>query len=254
MSKPATTYVYHRGQRGIFAEIYFPRRIAAQGTIFTALEGGYKEEVVKTYLKDNIDELLEELRDYWQIFDPNQYTNKRKKSVQLSPKEAFDRIDMYKSPFSGWSNYAVDGVFFNSRGEPIEESTQVIRIMFRLNSSYELQAENTKCQDVLRAMLFWTITRQALIHERTPWDRTSRARFLRQYPPWTKYKKDFVEQYFEPVAKEATKWMDDCRLFVFGYLVRQFSERLLAVGRPEEEIWVASFFNLTISIMKQTGK
>lgn len=123
--------------------------------------------------------------------------------------------------------------------------------MFRIESSYTFQAQNAQCPDVLRAILFWVITQQALIHERTPWDTTSKKRFLRQYPPWLKDKRAFVEEYFEAIAKEATKWTDDCRLFVFGYLVRKFSERLLEVGRPEEEIWVASFFNLTISIMKQ---
>ena len=61
----------------------------------------------------------------------------------------------------------------------------------------------------------------------------------------------FVEQYFVPVAQEVAKWMDDCWLFMFGYLVRQFSERLLNVGFPEEEIWVANFYNLTVNIMQQ---
>ena len=54
-----------------------------------------------------------------------------------------------------------------------------------------------------------------------------------------------------PVAQEVDKWMDDCWLFMFGYLVRQFSERLLKVGYPEEEIWVTNFYNLTVNIMQQ---
>lgn len=119
MPKSETRYVYRRGQRGIFAEIYFPRRVAAQGTIFNALADGYREEAVKTYLKSNIQELLEELQDYWQIFDPEQYSKGRKRSAQLSLQDALKRIDTYKSPFHGWSNYAVDGVFFNARGEAI---------------------------------------------------------------------------------------------------------------------------------------
>ena len=45
--------------------------------------------------------------------------------------------------------------------------------------------------------------------------------------------------------------MADWFLFVFGYLVRQFSEKLAELGRPEEEIWVTMFTNLIVSVMKK---
>jgi len=105
MPEPATTYAYQRGERGIFAEIYFPRRVAAQGTIFKALQEGYSEDIVKTYLEHNVEALLEELRDYRQIFDPHQYDAERRRRAQLSVANALARIAMYASPFKGWSNY-----------------------------------------------------------------------------------------------------------------------------------------------------
>ncbi|MGH2638485.1 MAG: hypothetical protein ACRDF4_04285, partial [Rhabdochlamydiaceae bacterium] len=68
--------------------------------------------------------------------------------------------------------------------------------------------------------------------------------------PWPKHKLQFVKEHFEPIAKEVAQWMDDCWLFMFGYLIRQFAQKVLEINRPEEEIWVTSFFNLTINVMK----
>lgn len=134
----------------------------------------------------------------------------------------------------------------------IEEATQVIRLMFRFDSSYAPQAAEAGCQDVLRAMLFWTITdRQGRLDEVSAWHKAEKKRFVKEYEPFIKRKMEFVQRYFEPVAKETFKWMGDCLLFTFGYLVRQFSERLTELGHPEEEIWVASLLSLTINITKK---
>ncbi len=72
MPETALTYL-RRGQRGIFQEVYLPRRVVAQGTIFDALEVGHNEAEVKRYLQDNADVLLQELKDYRHIFDPQWY-------------------------------------------------------------------------------------------------------------------------------------------------------------------------------------
>ena len=256
MPEPVINYVYRRGQHGIFSEIYFPRRVAAQGTIFTTLQEGHEESIVKEYLRVHAEKLLEELKAYQQIFDPHQYDEKSKKGqIPLSADEARERIAMYKSSFYGWSNYVVDGVFWSKKEgqeeEMIEEATQVIRIMFRSDSAFTERAQAVQCQDVLRAIIFWTITKQVLINQKTFWDKAEQLRFIKKHEPWPKEKLAFAKQYFVPVAREVAKWMDDCWLFMFGYLVRQFAERLLSVGYPEEEIWVANFYNLTVNIMRQ---
>ena len=255
MPEPVTSYVYRRGQHGIFSEVYFPRRVAAQGTIFTTLQEGHEESIVKEYLSIHAEKLLEEIKEYQQMFDPHQYDEKRKKKqAPFSVEGARERIAMYKSPFYGWSNYVVDGVFWGKKeGQErmIEEATQLIRMMFLFDSTFTERARTVQCQDVLRAMIFWTITKQVLINQKTLWEREEQVRFIKEHEPWKKEKLAFAKQYFAPVAKEVAKWMDDCWLFMFGYLVRQFSERLLSVGYPEEEIWVTNFFNLTVNIMQQ---
>ena len=253
MTEPRINYLYRRGQHGIFSEIYFPRRVAAQGTIFTALEEGHKEDIVKAYLNTHVEELLEELKEYQQIFGSHQFGEKRKKAYSLN--DAKERITSYKSPFFGWSNYVVDGVFWSKKRtqeeKMIEEPTQVIRIMFLATTSFAEKANVMQCQDVLRAIIFQTITRQILINQKTFWDKAEQSRFIKNYGLWAKEKLAFAKQHFVPVAQEVNKWMDDCWLFMFGYLVRQFSERLLNAGYPEEEIWVANFYNLTVNIMQQ---
>ena len=67
MAEPAKTYVHLSGQRGIFCEVYFPRRVTAQGTIFTALEEGYNEGYVKKYLTRHVKKIFQEMEDYRHI-------------------------------------------------------------------------------------------------------------------------------------------------------------------------------------------
>ncbi len=118
MPEPMT--FLRRGQRGIFTEIYFPRRVEAQGTIFTALKEGYRQDVVRSYLRACVGELIQELPEHWHILDPNPEW----KRVQPTEDKVLERIEMYKSPFFGWSNYVVDGVFWGKDDRMIEEATQ----------------------------------------------------------------------------------------------------------------------------------
>lgn len=54
---------------------------------------------------------------------------------------------------------------------------------------------------------------------------------------------------FQSIARAAAKWIDDCALFIFGYLVGNFSQNVLDRNKKEEEIWVASFFELTLNVI-----
>lgn len=250
MSETTLAYM-RRGQRGIFAEVYFPRRVEAQGTIFTSLKDGYKEAVVKNYLRENVRSILRELQDYRHLFDAQWYDVPLSRRKPPTAKEALARIATYRSPFFGWSNYVVDGVFFRDDGQMIEEATQVIRLMFRSDSSYSAHAVAAGCQDVLHSMLFWIITRQGRLSEVSVWDKSEKKRFIKEHEPMPRHKREFIQKYFEPVARETFKWMGDSFMFVFGYLVRQFSGMLANLDKSEEEIWVTSFFNLTVSVMKK---
>jgi len=162
--------------------------------------------------------------------------------------QALKRIDMYASPFKGWSMYEVDGMFFNGRGKVYKERTQVIRLLFRFGSSYVSKAKAYNCSDVLRSILFWTISERGLLLEEESWGIESKKRFINVHGPFSKEKMVFTERYFQSIARAAAKWIDDCALFIFGYLVGNFSRNVLDKKKKEEEIWVASFFELTLNV------
>ncbi len=252
MAEISPTYAFTRGERCIFAEIYFPRRVAHQGSIFLALENGHNATVVREYLARNVSTLIEELREYPFIFDPYRYRKRRPHTTESEVEMARKRIDLYRSPFSGWSMYQVDGVFINPRGRVYEEATQVIRIMFRKDSRYARLAEEADCDDVLRAIRFWAIIESGALIRHIPWGLEERTRFMIRHEPMADYERIFVEHNFEPIVKEAVRWIDDCALFVFGYLVRNFCESVLERNLPEEEIWVTSFFDLTVNRVRKT--
>ena len=75
---------------------------------------------------------------------------------------------------------------------------------------------------------------------------------MAQHKQWPKNKLEFVHQHYEQIVKEVDKWLGDGALFIFGYLVRKFSENVLAEKLFEEEIWVTSFFDLILHVVKRT--
>lgn len=123
--------------------------------------------------------------------------------------------------------------------------------MFRFHSNYCGEAQEIQCQDVHRAIIAWALVKQDLFDEHNLWDNKQRDEFYKRHTPWPRKKRKFFKNFFVPITQELQKWIDDCALFVFGYLVRKFSENVLVENLPEEEIWVASFFNLTINVIRR---
>lgn len=253
-----TKYIFARGERGIFVEIYFPKKAVYQGAIFDALSQGYEKETeekeesqVKKYLHKNAQAILEELADYQGLFDPCQENaNSKTRKHKLTIADVHERINRYVSCFQGWSMYEVDGVWFAEDGRVDEERTQVVRLMFRLPSTYHQEAIDAGYFDVFRSILYWTISSQGHHDKHVPWSKAEQTLFLKHHHHWTKGKQAFVRKYFAPISQEVAKWIDDCALFIFGYLVRKFAEQVLATQRQEDQIWVTSFFNLTLNIVK----
>ncbi|MHB8521878.1 MAG: hypothetical protein ACYDH9_14105 [Limisphaerales bacterium] len=248
-------YRFIRGQPGLFVEIYFPKRVELQGTIFGALEKGHDEDVVRHFLRRDAKDLLTELADYPGLLDPYQYDVVGKPTFPESAlTRARKRIAMYASVFYGWSMYEVDGVFFNG-GEFTQERTQVIRLMFRFRSQYTGEAEVSRCTDVLRSILMFAVAVRGELVEETAWNKAAQRRFMARHEPWSdSAKKHFAERHFTDIAQGAIKWVDDCALFTFGYLVKRFSEQVLKVESPEDEIWVTSFSDLTLNVIGLAGR
>jgi len=247
-----TRYIFARSEQSIFSEIYFPKRAAYYGTIFNALRFGYNEDFVKDYLLSNVQELLNDFRDYPALFDPDDYTKVRRVKTPVSIAEAEKRIEMYKSPFKGWSIYSVDGVFFDDATQVMyEEAVQVVRIMFRFESSYAVLAAQAGCSDVLRCILFSTIARQGRLYEHKLWGKAEEKQFIRNHVPWPARKRTFAKQHFVDIAKEVNRWIDDRALFIFAYLVKQFGEQVLVEQLYEKEIWVTNLFDQNLNVVRR---
>lgn len=208
--------------------------------------------MVRDYLTPRAPALLDEFKDYPALFDPDDYTNARRVKTPVSVAEAEKRIQMYMSPFKGWSIYTVDGVFFDDdTGKMYEEAVQVIRIMFRFTSSYAKAAAQAGCSDVLCCILFSVIARQGRLYEHKLWGKAEERWFIASHEPWPTKKRAFVKKHFADIAREVNKWIDDRALFIFAYLVRQFGEKVLTEQLYEKEIWVTNLFNQNLNIVRR---
>jgi hypothetical protein len=255
-------YIFNRGRRAILAELHFPKRVIYQTGIFDALKEGLDEAVVKQYLSDFIEPIMREMSEYALLFDPRQYERTRwPGTYAVSIQEARRRVAMYRSHFKGWSMYEVDGVYLNESPEKLhlpvieridDERTQILRLIFRMESEHETAAKEEGCYDVLEAIMRWTMGEHGRLDHVFPWRPGERQRFFRVHGSWPRHKRSFVEYHYEAITKEVKKWIDDTGMFVFGFLIRKFWEHVIQSKSREVEIWTANFFNMNLNIVKET--
>jgi hypothetical protein len=170
--------------------------------------------------------------------------------------------------FYGWSTYEVDGVYLKTLsdvekaklepGQVIfdEERTQVLRLMFKFEDEEgEKMAYDAGHPEVYRAILSFVLGEYAHTDNYLIWDDKEFNRFVSRQSFWNEEKIAFAKLLYKRLAPAMAKWIVDCGLFIFGYLVREFWKEIVELNqrfnRPlEDEIWVASIFHLTINVMK----
>lgn len=257
-------YVFQPRDPSVYCEIYFPHKAAYQGEIYDDLLAGKDPDKVKQYLTDSVEQGL--------VLNPDLFSGQREKIEGDDIVRAKARIDQYRSSFAGWSMYTVAGVFFGEnqqlprtlrptqRLEPAEELVQVLRLIFRFSKRDLDQGSDplltaalaAGCDDVYRTIVFRTISRMERVIGLPSWDKSERARFLAQHRHWKKreLKYEFAQRYYNDIAREAEHWLDDCALFVFGFLVRQFGQKVLQQQqeKQEAEIWVTHFLDLSVNV------
>lgn len=132
--------------------------------------------------------------------------------------------------------------------------TQIIRLMFRFESSFLKDSQSRSCQDVLRSIIAWAMQKQGLFDDENLWDKPWQDKFLAEHSSQPPDKKRFTEDFYAPTVKEVCKWIDDCALFVFGYLVKIFADNVLAEKLYEKVIWTISLFNMTVNVTERVEK
>jgi len=251
---PSTRYVFHRSDPGFYSEIYFPKKAAYQGAIFDALRTGFHADRVQAYLKGCAAELLVELKNWPQLLDPDQYDRDTGILPQpLSKRQALKRIATYESVFRGYSMYAVDGVYYHQdTGEVSEESTEVVRLVFNFDRAAKLREQTPpEFLDMFQCLCRWLVDRGILADEQCAWSAAELATFLAQHEHWPADHLTYARRHFQELAKRVARWNDDCALFIFGYLVRIFSERVLRENMSEKEILVVSFLDPYVNVVRR---
>ncbi|PJE64050.1 MAG: hypothetical protein COU90_04220 [Candidatus Ryanbacteria bacterium CG10_big_fil_rev_8_21_14_0_10_43_42] len=249
------SYLFNPGRRSILVEVYFPRRIRTQGTIFKALNDGLHADNVRKYLTANVENLMREIVAYPHWFNPNRYD--ADESYVDATDAARARMNMYQTVFYGWSEYAVDGVFLKVDGVSIdEERTQTLKLIFAFeNEELQEQATNAGYFDVYLAVLNWVLSQYGQAEDHRNWSNEERDLFLLRHALWPEEKRSWARDNFVPTARSIGKWIDDCGLFIFGYLVRRFWEEIVRIhqeesGSLEDTIWVTSIFHVDVNELK----
>jgi hypothetical protein len=254
---------FNRANVVFLRKYIFPKKIAFQGAIFQALRDGLDEKFVRRKLESYAQLLLEtELSIYPHWFDPDRYISPGLRTNRPTSEEAQRRMAMYKSPFGGWSMYEVDGVFLSKRKrhgkkQIDEERTQVIRLIFTFNHSSEKWATKAGYLDVYRGILYWVMSVYGHTEHDVFWSDAEMNRFLSRHEEWKGTKKfEYAKRIYKRLAAAITKWIDDCGLFIFGFLVRELWTSVVKAAEAEEaekledEIWVSSIFHFNINVMK----
>lgn len=214
-------YTLHAPEAGTYTEIYLPKKAAYQGPLFHALTEGFLREVVEPYLTDakHRAELEEFMRPAKEFYD-----------VSI----ADNLPDFFWNIYEGYSLYEVDGVFRPKQTATpsgvIEERTQVIRVIFRLNldAIMETPIESGSLQQA-------ELLARAYLRSHH-W---SRELFLEEYMACAKPTLSREESTL--ILKSVEKWARSVGLFLFGYIVRRIAEIA-----KEEEIWVTFLWNLIV--------
>jgi hypothetical protein len=228
---------------GIYVELYLPKKVKYQETLYKTLTEGFDLKKVKKHFLDPVKKpLIQSILAYHP-----QWSN-----------YSDEYIEQMEQFYWGYSLYEVDGVFNSSRqpGIPIEERTQVVRIMFlpdvkAIISSLKLRDMPSQdvvdiVADVLRATGHRRGEYGASITDKSIITRITEANDTRSL-------KYIINDEIRPIIEYVEKWFDYVGLFLFGYVIFEICSKIRVledsseIQSPEEEIWLTSFWNLNVN-------
>ncbi len=81
------------------------------------------------------------------------------------------------------------------------------------------------------------------------WSEHQKKRFFLHYD-FGGQQQALADIHFAEMMRGVAKYLDDCGLFIFGYLVRAFWKQVLNAGQKkiEDEIWVSGIFGVSINM------
>ena len=192
---------------GIFVEIYLPKKSVFQGTLFDTLTNGFDIQKIKSHFRNN--KKKNKIRELLKNYRINDYTD--------------EMINSFPGIFCGYSMYEVDGVFYSSDKKAYEETTQIIRLISRLE----------------------LIRRGGSRYLMNP------SQKLAEFKKELKSNSALAPSLFDYLRR----WRDYVGLLIFGYIIYEICDRIFALcstgqmdwNDAEDEIWVTSFDTLRIN-------
>jgi hypothetical protein len=228
---------------GIYVELYLPKKSKYQETLYETLTRGFDLKKVKEHFLDTTKRpLIQSVLQYHP-----QWSN-----------YSDEYIDGMEQFYWGYSLYEVDGVFNSRRqpGIPIEERTQVVRIMFlpdvgaMINS---LRLQELPIQDVVDVVAGFL---RATGHRRGEyWPSTCNV----FDPTWLAANNApnvagrLPSSDIRQIVEYVERWYYEVGLFLFGYVIFEICSRIrhleesMEIKSPEEELWLTSFWNLNVN-------
>jgi len=204
---------------GTYMEIYLPKKALYQQFLFRVLTRGLDIEAVREHFRSE-----ERRPGILRLLGPN------------SPWSAYtpDYVAQLRPFLYGYSMYEVDGVFRGpeeSKDAVVEERTQVLRLLFRMD--LDQVARDAKAETVDRKVLRATVCDYLCAHDRQAALQNSTGQERR-------------------INEVAQTWRDQLGFFVFGYIVYELGKNIEdlctagSIAKPEDEIWVTNFANMEL--------
>jgi hypothetical protein len=219
-------YRVHTGEPGIFVEIYLPKKSDFQGRLYDSLTRGFDLGAVRDHFRD--EGKRERIAELFRHYDADLAYDQQ-------------RIEDLREVFFGYTLYEVDGVFRGSEnGRAYEERNQIIRVIFKPDYPGIAERSGAKIEEV-RQIAAERLHGYRETHEPDLTSQAGRASGAKK-----------------KVESEIRRFMDDVALFLFGYVIYELCEKIAELReagarRPEEEIWVTSFWSMTVNRVTQTA-
>lgn len=241
-------YVVRPNDPCVFVEIYLPKKAELQGILYETLTQGFKKQVITDHFSKSDDnqkkEILEMLGKGWTSF-PSVYPNE-------------EEIKSFPRLFYGYSTYEVDGVFLTASEEKpktddddawyitVEERTQVIRLIFQ----YEVSDRPLSEIDFIKAALRDPFSEMGAFKQNHPYLKERIDHF-----------RDAKDIDIDLALSKLEEWIKYVGLFLFGYLLFNICLKIASLSTTDDdqrdartikqdEIWVSSFWNMNMNVVK----
>lgn len=216
---PMPRYQTEVAEPGIMFEIYLPKKLEYQSRLYETLRDGHTHEKVTDWLLTHQDHVRPLLPPVLRHAFPR-------------------RMETRHEVYFGFSMYEVDGVFFDQNGQPIEDRTQVLRLI--LYPDYNLILHGVKesvREDVMEHVRLFRKLPLSLSKDPV-------ARYNRFYVYDRKEITPEMRKGIEKALEAMEIWIQDAYVFVFCYVIGNITE-LEAID--EKEIWVTSYRSAVVN-------